>query len=91
MPQFFYTNPLGKKERIFPLIKSIVPNFYICENQKAEQLNIHEGCIETIHTEEEVSEARKKYLETNYKDLLRLESRDSNQSAKSSSGEKTDK
>jgi hypothetical protein len=91
MPNFYYLNPFGKKERIFPLHYATVRNFYICETQKAEQINVHESCIITEHSEEEVSEARKKYLETNYKDLLRLESRDSNQSAKSSSGEKTDK
>lgn len=91
MPQFFYNNPLGQREQIFPLVRSSVPNFYICENQKAIQLNIHESCIITEHSEEEVNEARQKFLEKNFGNLLHSSVRNSNQSAQSSLREKSDK
>lgn len=70
MPSFFYINPLGKKEEIFPHYRSIVPNCYVCENTQAKQLHIHESCIIVEHSEEEINTARKAFLEKNLSNLL---------------------
>jgi hypothetical protein len=71
MPLFYRINNHGQKERIFPLRPSDLRGFIICENEKAVQLNIHRGCIEVVNTEEEISEARRRYIEQNYGELLK--------------------
>lgn len=70
MPNFFFKNPLGQRERIFPLHFSDLTGFIICETEQAKQLRIHRDCIETVNTLEEQNEARKKYYENLFKQTL---------------------
>lgn len=63
MPLFFWKNNHLKEERIFPLHWSDVSGFVICENEQAKQLRIHQSCIITVNTPEEIAEAKKKALE----------------------------
>lgn len=70
MPLFYYTNNTGKRERIFPLHFSDLTGFIIAETEKAKQLRIHQDCVETVNTEEEISVARRRYLEENYSVLI---------------------
>jgi hypothetical protein len=68
MPLFFYKNSVGNKEQIFPLVvcdnKNLpsLSGFVICENQKAEQLTIHNSCLSMELTNEELQAAKIKHI-----------------------------
>lgn len=64
MPQYFFKNSFGNRIRIFPLtLCRTIPGMIICEDQNAEQISIHQDCIETVHSDEEILEGKRRFLE----------------------------